>query len=81
LSADQFRPAATHAPVTVLVVMADAGQVLLVGKLLLHQSLNQLALLQSKLLQLLSNPERDDEFRVISSGRWFKGVDIQQSLM
>jgi hypothetical protein len=55
LSADQFRPAATHAPVTVLVVTADAERVLLVAKPLLLQLLNQPLLLQSKPLQLLSN--------------------------
>jgi hypothetical protein len=67
LSADQFRLAATHAPVTVLVAMLAAGQVLLAVK--------------PQWLRLLSNPEQPCGFNIISSGRWFKGVDIQQSLM
>ena len=62
-------------------VTADAEQVLLVAKQPWLQLLNQLLLLQLKPLQLLSNPEQQNEAQMISSGRWFKGVDIQQSLM
>jgi hypothetical protein len=58
LSADQFRPAAIHAPVTVLVVMADVEQVLPAAERQSHQSLNQPLLLQSMLLPLLSNCPR-----------------------
>ena len=70
----------THAPVTVLAVTADVELVLLVVKPLSLQLLNQPLLLQLKPLQL-SNSERADDLEMISSGRWFKGVDIQQSLM
>jgi hypothetical protein len=61
LSADQFRPAATHAPETVPVVTADAATVLPAAKPQLLQSLNQPLLLQLKLLQL-SNSEQDNAF-------------------
>jgi hypothetical protein len=47
--------------------MLAAGQVLLAVK--------------PQWLRLLSNPEQPCGFNIISSGRWFKGVDIQQSLM
>lgn len=62
-------------------VTADAEPVLLVAKQLWLQLLNQPLLLQLKPLQLLSNPEQPNDSQMISSGRWFKGVDIQQSLM
>jgi hypothetical protein len=60
LSADQFRPAATLAPVTVLavtvlVVTVDAEQVLPAAKRLVLQWPNLPLLLQSKRLQWLSN--------------------------
>jgi hypothetical protein len=55
LYADQFRHAAIHAPVTVLVVMADAERVLLAAKLRWLRLLNQPLLLTLKLLQSLSN--------------------------
>ena len=70
----------TPAPETVLVVTADAETVLLVAKQLLLQLLSQPQLLQSKRLQLLSNSEQHHDFETTSSGRWFKGAGIQQSL-